>query len=256
MKWPRALGGVRDECAIACEPFIQWVVEDNFVAGRPAWERAGAQLVNDVLPFEQMKLRMLNGSHSFLAYLGYLGGYQYINDCMGDESYRRAALHLMLAEQAPTLNVSGIDLPAYAAQLIERYSNPALQHRTWQIAMDGTQKLPQRMLDSVRWHLQHGGSYAGLALGVAGWMRYVGGVDDAGQPIDIRDPLLATLQQTVASTPDDEQRVKALLGLTAIFGEQLAANEEFVTAVTRAYLSLRDRGARQTVQNWVSTQLA
>ncbi|HBL7240432.1 TPA: fructuronate reductase [Serratia liquefaciens] len=251
-----ALGGVRDECAIACEPFIQWVVEDNFVAGRPAWERAGAQLVNDVLPFEQMKLRMLNGSHSFLAYLGYLGGYQYINDCMGDEPYRRAALHLMLAEQAPTLNVSGIDLPAYAAQLIERYSNPALQHRTWQIAMDGTQKLPQRMLDSVRWHLQHGGSYAGLALGVAGWMRYVGGVDDAGQPIDIRDPLLATLQQTVASTPDDEQRVKGLLGLTAIFGEQLAANEEFVTAVTRAYLSLRDRGARQTVQNWVSTQLA
>ncbi len=251
-----ALGGVRDECAIVCEPFIQWVVEDNFVAGRPAWERAGAQLVNDVLPFEQMKLRMLNGSHSFLAYLGYLGGYQYINDCMADESYRHAALHLMLAEQAPTLSVSGIDLAAYAAQLIERYSNPALQHRTWQIAMDGTQKLPQRMLDSVRWHLQHGGSYAGLALGVAAWMRYVGGVDDAGQAIDIRDPLLATLQQTVAATPDDEQRVKALLGLKAVFGEQLAVNEEFVAAVTRAYLSLRDRGARQTVQNWVSTQLA
>ncbi|MNH41512.1 hypothetical protein D3C79_1030270 [compost metagenome] len=87
-------------------------------------------------------------------------------------------------------------------------------------------------------------------------MRYVGGVDDAGQAIDIRDPLLATLQQTVAATPDDEQRVKALLGLKAVFGEQLAVNEEFVAAVTRAYLSLRDRGARQTVQNWVSTQLA
>ncbi|MGQ8773790.1 mannitol dehydrogenase family protein [Serratia sp. NA_112.1] len=251
-----ALGGVRDECAIACEPFIQWVVEDNFVAGRPAWELAGAQLVKDVLPFEQMKLRMLNGSHSFLAYLGYLGGYQYINDCMADEAYRRAAHHLMLAEQAPTLSVSGIDLAAYAAQLIERYSNPALQHRTWQIAMDGTQKLPQRMLDSVRWHLQHGGSYAGLALGVAAWMRYVGGMDDAGQPIDIRDPLLTTLQQRVATTPDDEQRVKTLLGMKAVFGEQLPANEEFVTAVTRAYLSLRDHGARQTVQNWVSTQLA
>ncbi|SUI81026.1 Mannitol 2-dehydrogenase [Serratia quinivorans] len=175
---------------------------------------------------------------------------------MADESYRQAAHHLMLAEQAPTLSVSGIDLAAYAAQLIERYSNPALQHRTWQIAMDGTQKLPQRMLDSVRWHLQHGGSYAGLALGVAAWMRYVGGVDDAGQPIDIRDPLLTTLQQTVAATPDDEQRVKALLALKAVFGEQLPANEAFVAAVTRAYISLRDRGARQTVQNWVSTQLA
>ena len=247
-----ALGGVEDECAIACEPFIQWVVEDNFVAGRPAWEIAGAQLVDDVLPFEQMKLRMLNGSHSFLAYLGYLAGYQHINDCMTDVNYRQAARRLMLAEQAPTLSVSGIDLAAYADQLIERYSNPALQHRTWQIAMDGSQKLPQRMLDSVRWHLAHGGEYSGLALGVAGWMRYVGGIDDAGQPIDIRDPMLSTLQQVVASTPDDEQRVRQLLAINAIFGEALPQDPAFVAAVTQAYLSLRDRGARQTVQEWVS----
>ncbi|CAI1721469.1 Polyol:NADP oxidoreductase [Serratia ficaria] len=248
------LGGVRDECAIACEPFIQWVVEDKFAAGRPAWELAGAQLVNDVLPFEQMKLRMLNGSHSFLAYLGYLGGYQYINECMEDEYYRRAAHRLMLNEQAPTLSVSGIDLAGYASELIARYSNPALQHRTWQIAMDGTQKLPQRMLDSVRWHLQHGGDYAGLALGVAGWMRYVGGVDDGGQPIDIRDPLLEPLRQKVAATPDDSRRVQALLALTSVFGEQLPAEEAFVAAVSRAYLALRDRGARQTVKDWVMRQ--
>ncbi|HFK7184730.1 mannitol dehydrogenase family protein [Serratia odorifera] len=247
-----ALGGVRDECAIACEPFIQWVVEDNFVAGRPDWQVAGAQLVDDVLPFEQMKLRMLNGSHSFLAYLGYLGGYQYINDCMTDDHYRQAAHRLMLAEQAPTLSVSGIDLAAYADRLIARYSNPALQHRTWQIAMDGTQKLPQRMLDSVRWHLQHGGSFAGLALGVAGWMRYVGGVDDAGNAIDIRDPLLNSLQQAVSSTPDDESRVQALLALSNVFGEQLPKDQRFVDSVTQAYLSLRDRGARQTVQDWVN----
>ncbi|TQI81306.1 fructuronate reductase [Serratia fonticola] len=249
-----ALGGVHDECAIACEPFIQWVVEDNFVAGRPQWEAAGVQLVHDVLPFEQMKLRMLNGSHSFLAYLGYLGGYQYINDCMADAFYRRAAHQLMLNEQAPTLQVAGIDLAAYAAQLIERYSNPALQHRTWQIAMDGTQKLPQRMLESIRWHRQHGSNYAGLALGVAGWIRYVGGIDDAGQAIDIRDPMLATLQQTVQHSSDGEARVTALLALKSVFGEQLAADSEFVAEVTQAYLSLRDRGARETVKNWVVAQ--
>ncbi|CAI1651823.1 Polyol:NADP oxidoreductase [Serratia marcescens] len=246
-----ALGGVRDECAIACEPFIQWVVEDNFTAGRPAWELAGAQLVSDVLPFEQMKLRMLNGSHSFLAYLGYLGGYRYINECMADEHYRRAALRLMLDEQAPTLSVTGISLPDYAAQLIARFSNPALQHLTWQIAMDGTQKLPQRLLDAVRWHLRHGGDYSGLALGVAGWMRYVGGVDDAGQPIDIRDPLADVLQQTVAATPDDRRRVTALLALKPVFGEALAAHAAFTDAVTQAYMSLRDRGARETVKHWV-----
>ncbi|MEM5440816.1 fructuronate reductase [Serratia marcescens] len=246
-----ALGGVRDECAITCEPFIQWVVEDNFTAGRPAWELAGVQLVSDVLPFEHMKLRMLNGSHSFLAYLGYLGGYRYINESMADEYYRRAALRLMLGEQAPTLSVTGISLPDYAAQLIARFSNPALQHLTWQIAMDGSQKLPQRLLDTVRWHLRHGGDYSGLALGVAGWMRYVGGVDDAGQPIDIRDPLADVLQQTIAATTDDRRRVKGLLALKSVFGETLAAHAAFTDAVTQAYLSLRDRGARETVKEWV-----
>lgn len=102
------LTGVRDPAGVACEPFRQWVIEDNFVAGRPAWEQAGAELVADVVPFEEMKLRMLNGSHSFLAYLGYLAGYQHINDCMQDQNYRRAARTLMLNEQAPTLKVQGL----------------------------------------------------------------------------------------------------------------------------------------------------
>ncbi|MDN6115117.1 MAG: mannitol dehydrogenase family protein, partial [Enterobacterales bacterium] len=109
--------GLRDPAGVACEPFRQWVIEDNFVAGRPAWERVGAELVNNVLPYEEMKLRMLNGSHSFLAYLGYLAGYAHINDCMQDENYRRAARALMLNEQAPTLNVPNVDLQAYADSL-------------------------------------------------------------------------------------------------------------------------------------------
>lgn len=124
------LTGVRDPAGVACEPFRQWVVEDNFVAGRPQWEKAGAELVSDVVPFEEMKLRMLNGSHSFLAYLGYLAGYQHINDCMEDENYRHAAHALMVKEQAPTLKVKGVDLGRYADLLIARYSNPALRHRT------------------------------------------------------------------------------------------------------------------------------
>ncbi len=134
--------GVDDPCAISCEPFIQWVVEDHFVAGRPAWETAGVQMTDDVLPWEQMKLRMLNGSHSFLAWLGYLAGHAHISDCMRDDVFRRAARQLMLDEQAPTLTITGVDLLAYADSLIARFSNPALKHRTWQIAMDGSQKLP------------------------------------------------------------------------------------------------------------------
>ena len=241
------LTGVRDPAGVACEPFRQWVIEDNFVAGRPAWEKAGAELVSDVIPFEEMKLRMLNGSHSFLAYLGYLAGYQHINDCMGDENYRRAAHDLMLKEQAPTLKVQNVDLARYADLLIERYTNPALRHRTWQIAMDGSQKLPQRMLDSVRWHLADNSSFALLALGVAGWMRYVGGVDEQGNAIEVCDPLLPVIQAAVQQSDEGESRVKALLAIEAIFGKDLPQEGRFVDLVTSAYLSLLNKGAKATV---------
>ena len=238
--------GVEDPCAISCEPFIQWVIEDNFVAGRPDWGSVGAQMVDDVLPWEEMKLRMLNGSHSFLAYLGYLAGYAHISDCMQDASYRRAARHLMMAEQAPTLRISGVDLGAYADSLIERFSNPALQHRTWQIAMDGSQKLPQRLLDGIRIHLRQGSAWPLLALGVAAWMRYVSGVDDAGNAIDIRDPLAEKIRAIVGNS-NDENRVAALLTLNEIFGSDLPANPQFVQAVEAAWQSLVREGARQAV---------
>ncbi len=238
--------GVEDPCAISCEPFIQWVIEDNFVAGRPDWGSVGAQLVDDVLPWEEMKLRMLNGSHSFLAYLGYLAGYAHISDCMQDASYRRAARHLMMAEQAPTLRISGVDLGAYADSLIARFSNPALQHRTWQIAMDGSQKLPQRLLDGIRIHLKQGSRWPLLALGVAAWMRYVSGVDDMGNAIDIRDPLAEKIR-AIVETSHDENRVAALLTLQEIFGSDLPANPQFVQAVEEAWQSLVREGARQAV---------
>ncbi|MCX2866451.1 mannitol dehydrogenase family protein [Kluyvera cryocrescens] len=245
------LTGVRDPAGVACEPFRQWVIEDNFVAGRPAWEKAGAELVSDVIPFEEMKLRMLNGSHSFLAYLGYLAGYQHINDCMGDENYRRAAHDLMLKEQAPTLKVQNVDLARYADLLIARYTNPALRHRTWQIAMDGSQKLPQRMLDSVRWHLADNSNFTLLALGVAGWMRYVGGVDEQGNAIEVCDPLLPVIQAAVAQSEEGESRVKALLAIEAIFGKDLPLNGQFVDQVINAYLSLLSKGAKATVAAYI-----
>ncbi|MCT4706922.1 mannitol dehydrogenase family protein [Enterobacteriaceae bacterium H16N7] len=242
--------GVEDPCAISGEPFIQWVIEDNFVAGRPAWEVAGVEMVDDVMPWEQMKLRMLNGSHSFLAYLGYLAGYQHINDCMADEHFKRAAHQLMVQEQAPTLRVKGVDLQQYANSLLERFSNPALQHRTWQIAMDGSQKLPQRMLESVRWHLQQGTEWSCLALGIAGWMRYVSGVDDAGNAIDIRDPLAQKIRGLIEQSSENE-RVAALLSLHEIFGQDLPNDERFVQCVGAAWDELRARGAKQAVANLV-----
>ncbi|CAI1065281.1 mannitol dehydrogenase family protein [Serratia quinivorans] len=241
------LGGIADPVAVACEPFRQWVIEDNFPQGRPAWEKAGAELVSDVLPYEEMKLRMLNGSHSFLAYLGYLASYTHISDCMQDEDFVKAARHLMLAEQAPTLQVRNLDLTHYADSLLARYHNTALKHRTWQIAMDGTQKLPQRMLDAIRWHLAHDSDFSCLALGVAGWMRYVGGKDEQGQTIEISDPLSERLTELVDNSSEGPQRVLALLQLDTVFGHDLPDSPRFVSTVTEAYLALLAQGAKESV---------
>ncbi len=241
------LGGVEDEVGVACEPFSQWVIEDRFPQGRPAWEKAGAELVSDVLPYEEMKLRMLNGSHSFLAYLGYLAGYQHVGDCMQDADFVRAARHLMLAEQAPTLQVPNVDLAQYANSLLQRYRNRALKHRTAQIAMDGTQKLPQRLLDAIRWHLARGSRFDCLALGVAGWMRYVGGRDEQGKPIAISDPLRERLAALVAGSEEGRPRVLALLQLDSVFGHDLPDSPDFVRAVSHAYHQLLSLGAKAAV---------
>jgi fructuronate reductase len=243
--------GVNDPCAISSESFIQWVIEDHFVAGRPDWEIAGVQMVSDVLPWEQMKLRMLNGSHSFLAYLGYQAGYEHISDCMQDADYRRAALRLMMQEQAPTLRITGVDLQAYADSLIDRFTNPALKHRTWQIAMDGSQKLPQRMLEGIRVHLQRESDWPLLALGVAGWMRYVSGTDERGNAIDVRDPLADKIQSLVANSSDND-RVTALLTLSEIFGTDLPQNAAFVSQIQHAWQRLTTEGARQAIISTVN----
>ncbi|WP_370737838.1 mannitol dehydrogenase family protein [Gilliamella mensalis] len=246
------LGGIVDPCGIACEPFIQWVIEDNFVTNRPNWDQVGAEFVKNVVPYEEMKLRMLNGSHSFLAYLGYLAGYVHINDCMNDASYKKATHQLMMAQQAPTLHVpSNVNLLEYANKLIERFSNPSLKHQTWQIAMDGTQKLPQRMLDSIRWHIKNDSDFSLLALGVAGWMRYVGGIDDNHQPIDVKDPMSEQLQTIVKASVDGIERVNCLLKLDVIFGADLPNNSQFREQVTTHYLTLMQKGAKQTIQELI-----
>ncbi|MCW8330996.1 fructuronate reductase [Photobacterium sp. SDRW27] len=242
------LVGVEDPCGIACEPFRQWVIEDNFVNGRPEWDIAGAEFVSDVVPFEEMKLRMLNGSHSFLAYLGYLGGYTHISDTMTNESYRKAAFDMMMKAQAPTLTMpEGTNLESYAKLLIERFTNPSLKHQTWQIAMDGSQKIPQRMGGSLRHHLEHGTNYKWLAMGIAGWMTYISGVDEKAQPIDVRDPMAEQFKVIYQQHGINTSAVKAILGLEAVFGTDLINNEGLVNEITKAYQLIITKGARAAV---------
>lgn len=244
-----ALTGYHDPACVFHEPFCQWVIEDEFPqGGRPGWDRAGAKFVQDVSAFETMKLRCLNGTHSALAYLGYLAGYQTIAETVADPAFARLCDTLWHREILPTVpQPEGEDLTAYTAALLTRYRNPSIRHRTWQIAMDGSQKLPQRILGPVAENLAAGRSIAGLSLVVASWMRYVGGVDEAGQPIDVRDPLAEQLRALSDKAGEPAARVAALLAIDRIFDPALAANPGFVESVTRAHDDLCRKGARACV---------
>jgi mannitol-1-phosphate/altronate dehydrogenase len=210
--------GVRDEAVVVTEPFSQWVIEDVFPAGRPAWDSSGAILTGDVAPYEKMKLRLLNGSHSMLAYLG--SSFEYVFeaiDVLGD-----AIRHFMDEDASPTLDVPpGFDLAEYKSSLLERFANPALRHRVAQIAMDGSQKLPQRLLSVVRDRLAAGAEPRWAALAVAAWMRHV----QTARVLD--DPMADPLRTAVAGADSAEKVVDALLSVTDIFGPDLRDSAVF-----------------------------
>lgn len=183
--------GLRDEGAVFTEPFSQWVIEDRFAGPRPAWDEVGAELVSDVAPYETAKLRMLNGAHSALAYLGLERGHEYVHQAIADPELRALIERLMRQEAATSFVAApGQDLAAYAAALIARFANPALQHRLMQIAMDGSQKIPQRWLETLAYHQQRGNRCPAILEGLAAWLRHVRG--DA-RPVD--DPMAGQLAE-------------------------------------------------------------
>ncbi|UHD44894.1 mannitol dehydrogenase family protein [Aureimonas altamirensis] len=235
--------GLVDAWPIATEPFSQWVVEDRFASGRPTWEDAGVTFVDDVEPFELMKLRLLNGSHSTLAYLGYLAGHETVHATMMAPGFDALVLGLMEEEAIPTLPpIAGFDMRAYGGDLRDRFRNPALKHRTWQIAMDGSQKIPQRLLNTIRACRKAGLGHERLSLGVAAWMRYVMGTDEQGRPIDVRDPLAERIKAGLAGKSSAQDVAEALFGL-GIFGDDLPADRGFVESLTAQLERLMRDGA-------------
>ncbi len=248
--------GMEDRAAVVTEPFMQWVVEDRFSQGRPDLAAVGVELVDDVVPYETMKIRLLNGSHSTLAYLGFLAGHTFIRDAMQDRSFVRLLCGLMDRTVTPTLEVPGeYDLSAYKETLLQRFANPTLAHTTYQIAMDGSQKLPQRFLETLAVCLDRGVDFAPLALALAGWMRYVTGVDEAGDPIPVQDPLADRLRAIGADAGGDaDALVRAYLGVGEIFPPDIAASEEVAKEVSAHLDSLFRIGARATVRAFVGRQ--
>jgi len=248
-----AVPDIHDAAPVVFEPYRQWVIEDAFVTPRPAWHAGGAQIVGDVAPFELMKLRMLNGSHSTMAYLGYLAGYEYIYEVSADARFERLVAGLWDESGATLPPLAGTDPHRYRRELWARYRNRALPHRTWQIAMDGSQKLPQRLLEPLRERLRAGAAIAHLALAVAGWMRYVAGADDNGRPIDVRDPLAPELRALTAAHRDPDARARALVGVKAIFGDDLPREPHFVESVSGWHRALVRQGVQQVLDSHFNT---
>ena len=174
--------GLRDAGAVFTEPFSQWVIEDRFANGRPGWETHGVQLVDAVAPYETAKLRMLNGAHSLLAYAGLDAGHTFVHQAVGDPRLRGLAEQLMQDAIATITPGAGQDLVRYAGELIDRFANPALNHRLEQIAMDGSQKIPQRWLATLAIRQERGLQSEAILTGIAAWLRHVKGdrrrVDD------------------------------------------------------------------------------
>ena len=237
--------GLDDAWPVIAEPFFDWVIEDRFVGDRPAWDLAGARFVADVVPFERAKLRLVNGSHSAIAYLGAMAGWATVDQAIAQNDLRHFIDRLMREEIAPALPpTAGLDLEDYRERLLERFANPALQHRTQQIAMDGSQKIPQRWLAGVRERLQAGASIEHLALAVAAWVHYLRGVDESGRAYPIDDPLAGELAQQLArsgSLTGELERTARFCAFTPVFGD-LGGDPRFVNAVARHLERLRTHG--------------
>ncbi|USI72439.1 mannitol dehydrogenase family protein [Sphingomonas morindae] len=239
-----ARAGVTDLGLVKTEPFLQWVVEDRFSGPRPDLAALGVQLTETVGPWEDAKLRLLNGAHSAIAYLGGLAGIATVDQVVALPEARRFVERLWDEAGATLTPPPGLDLHAYRAALMARFANAALAHGTRQIAMDGSQKLPQRLLASIGWRIARDLPIPALALAVAAWMRWQGGRDDQGAAFVVDDPRAADTAAALRDAGSAEARVRALAALPGIVPPALASDPRFIGPVAAALERLERGGAR------------
>ncbi|MFJ9992281.1 mannitol dehydrogenase family protein [Pseudomonas putida] len=238
--------GVEDAWPVVCEPFLQWVLEDKFVSGRPAWEKVGVQFTDDVTPYEEMKIKLLNGSHLALTYLGFLQGYRFVHETLADDLLRRYMRTFMDQDVTPQLApVPGIDLTHYKDSLTERFSNRAIADQLERVCSDGSSKFPKFIVPTANRLIADGKPLERVALVVAAWALYLGGKDEKGNLYNIPDPRAAQCQARVVQREGLAARV---LGDEAIFGTAIPNSRAFVDAFERQYDSLREVGVSETLR--------
>ena len=239
--------GVEDCWPVVCEPFTQWVIEDHFPSGRPSWEDSGAQLVADVRPFEDMKLRLLNGSHSSIAYLGQLAGWETVADAVADPALV-AHIDALMQEVAVTLHMpASVDLRDYCRSLLARFGNTALRHRSAQIAIDGSQKLPQRLFAPAVDRIAAGLGSPRIALGIAAWLRFLQGRSDEGTVLTVDDPMADVLTTAARAAPDARALRDAIFAMRDVVPSALSGSAQFGGEVLAALERLTTNGVRRTL---------
>lgn len=236
--------GVRDEGMVKTEPFTQWVVEDRFAGPRPDFASLGVQLTGAVAPWEDAKLRMLNGAHSAIAYLGGLAGHRFVHQVVAEPSFERFIERFWDEAETTLEPAPGLDLARYRQGLMARFRNPALQHRTHQIAMDGSQKTPQRLLAPIIARLERNQPIGTLALAFAGWIRWQEGLTEQGEAFVVDDPMRSTIVSRLAGVAGPADRALTLVGIEEIVPPALARQPRFRDAVTEAVVRLTSEGVR------------
>ena len=239
--------GVDDGWPVVCEPFTQWALEEAFSHGRPPLEDVGVQVVNDVEPYELMKLRLLNASHQAMCYLGYLSGYRYAHEACSDPSFTRFLLGYMDHEATPSLApVPGVDLDRYKQELIKRFANHEIRDTLARLCAESSDRIPKWLLPVVRHQLATGGEFRRSALVVASWARYAEGVDESGEPVDVVD---RRRDQVMARARQQRQDPLAFISDRDLFGD-LVDSEPFTAEYLAALDSLHRVGARATLEAW------
>ncbi|MCE8019465.1 mannitol dehydrogenase family protein [Halomonas sp. MCCC 1A11036] len=240
--------GVEDAWPVVCEPFTQWVLEDHFACGRPALEQVGVQLVEDVVPYELMKLRLLNASHQALCYFGTLVGYRYAHEVCRDPLFVDFLLGYMRHEGSPTLApVPGVDLEHYRLTLIERFANPEIKDTLARLCAESSDRIPKWLVPVIREQLEAGGEIRRSAAVLASWARYVEGIDEQGEPIAVVDRLKDELMALAA---ENRTRPTAFIDNRELFGD-LIEHERFRDAYLTTLGSLQERGARATLETLI-----
>jgi mannitol 2-dehydrogenase len=235
---------VQDGWPVVCEPFTQWVLEERFGQGRPPFEDAGVQVVQDVVPYELMKLRLLNASHQALAYLGYLAGYRYAHEVCQDPLFASFLLAYMEREGSPTLPpVPGVDLDAYRRELVERFANPEVRDTLARLCAESSDRIPKWLVPVIVDNLRDGGPVELSALVVASWARYAEGIDEHGEPIMVVD----RLKERVMAAARQQDDPLAFIRDRDLFGD-LADSPRFAAAYTSALDALHRHGARATLE--------